>query len=74
MSTVRDLRDKPDEELREDLVNFREELFNLRFQSATEQIDNPGRIRFLRKNVARAITILRERELGTRGAASKEKK
>jgi large subunit ribosomal protein L29 len=71
--SVRDLRNKPDEELREDLGNFREELFNLRFQSATEQIDNPGRIRQLRKDIARVITILRERELGIRGAASKEK-
>jgi len=69
--SVRDLRNKPDEELREDLVNFREELFNLKFQSATEQIDNPGRIRWLRKSVAQVLTILRERELGTRGATSK---
>jgi large subunit ribosomal protein L29 len=73
-TSVRELRNKPDEELREDLANHREELFNLEFQSATEQIDNPARIRQLRRDVARVLTVLRERELGIRGAASKAKK
>jgi large subunit ribosomal protein L29 len=43
---------------------LKEELFNLRFQLATGQLDNPMRIREVRKDIARAKTILRERELG----------
>jgi len=43
---------------------FKEELFNLRFQLATGQLDNPVQIRELRKEIARAKTVLRERELG----------
>lgn len=44
--------------------SFKEELFNLRFQLATGQLDNPVQIRELRKEIARAKTVLRERELG----------
>lgn len=43
---------------------LKDELFNLRFQLATGQLDNPMRIREVRKDIARAKTILRERELG----------
>ncbi|RSL28708.1 50S ribosomal protein L29, partial [Salibacterium salarium] len=43
---------------------LKEELFNLRFQLATGQLDNPARIRNVRKDIARAKTVLRERELG----------
>jgi large subunit ribosomal protein L29 len=43
---------------------FKEELFNLRFQLATGQLDNPVQIRELRKEIARAKTVLHERELG----------
>lgn len=46
------------------ISGFKEELFNLRFQLATGQLDNPTRIRDVRKEIARAKTILRERELG----------
>jgi len=51
-------------ELEQKLTGFIEELFNLRFQVATGQLDNPNRIRDVRKDIARAKTILRERELG----------
>lgn len=51
-------------EIEQKLSSLKEELFNLRFQSATGQLDNPGRIRQVRKNIARAKTVLRERELG----------
>lgn len=51
-------------EIEQKLKSLKEELFNLRFQSATGQLDNPGRIRQVRKNIARAKTVLRERELG----------
>jgi ribosomal protein L29 len=51
-------------EIEQKVAGFKEELFNLRFQLATGQLDNPHRISELRKEIARAKTILRERELG----------
>lgn len=50
-------------ELQEQLEKDRQELFNLRFQSATQQLENPRRLREVRKNVARILTILSERGL-----------
>ena len=52
------------EELGRKLDDLKEELFNLRFQMVTAQLDNPMRIREVRRNIARVKTILRERELG----------
>ena len=49
-------------ELREQLERDRQELFNLRFQAATQQLDNPRRVREVRKNIARILTLLGERE------------
>ncbi|MBA4542349.1 MULTISPECIES: 50S ribosomal protein L29 [Thermoactinomyces] len=51
-------------EIEQKLAQYKEELFNLRFQSATGQLDNPARLRQVRKSIARCKTILRERELG----------
>lgn len=51
-------------ELEQKIAGFKEELFNLRFQLATGQLDNPTQIRNVRKEIARAKTVLRERELG----------
>ena len=51
-------------EIEQKIIGFKEELFNLRFQLATGQLDNPAQIRDIRKNIARASTVLRERELG----------
>lgn len=51
------------EEIKEKLEETKEELFNLRFQHATGQLDNYRRLRELRKDVARVKTLLREREL-----------
>ncbi|MFD0961951.1 50S ribosomal protein L29 [Paenibacillus chungangensis] len=51
-------------EIEHKISGFKEELFNLRFQLATGQLDNPTRIRDVRKEIARAKTVLRERELG----------
>ncbi|SEN60914.1 50S ribosomal protein L29 [Lihuaxuella thermophila] len=51
-------------EIEQKLAQYKEELFNLRFQSATGQLDNPARLRQVRKNIARCKTVLRERELG----------
>ncbi len=59
-----DFRNMTTAEIEQKISTFKEELFNLRFQIATGQLDNPMRIREVRKNIARAKTILRERELG----------
>lgn len=53
-----------DKELHEKLMDLKSELFNLRFQLATGQLDNPMRIKAVRKDIARIKTIMRERELG----------
>lgn len=58
-----ELRNLSDEELERRLAEAREELFNLRFQLVTGQLDNPMRIKQLRKDVARLLTVMREREL-----------
>jgi large subunit ribosomal protein L29 len=63
VAKIRELRDLGDEELLERLESDKEELFNLRFQLATGQLDNPMRIKQVRHEVARILTILREREL-----------
>ncbi len=57
------IRELTDEELIRRVSNYKEELFNLRFQIATGQLDNPMRIRDVRKNIARCKTILRQREI-----------
>jgi len=57
------LRNMPTVELQEQLDKDRQELFNLRFQSATQQLENTRRIRAVRRNVARILTILSERGL-----------
>lgn len=59
-----ELRNLTSAELEQKVAGFKDELFNLRFQLATGQLDNPHRISELRKEIARAKTILRERELG----------
>jgi large subunit ribosomal protein L29 len=51
-------------EIEQKISGFKEELFNLRFQLATGQLDNPTQIRNVRKEIARAKTVLHERELG----------
>lgn len=58
------LRDMTVSELEVQLRDLKEELFNLRFQHATAQLDNPLRIREVRKTIARVKTIMREKELG----------
>ena len=57
------LRDMTTRELQEQLEKDRQELFNLRFQSATQQLENTRRLRQVRRNVARILTILTERGL-----------
>ncbi len=64
MSKTKELRELTDEELDRRLHDTRQELFNLRFQSATGALDNHGRLRAVRKDIARIYTEMRERELG----------
>ena len=59
-----------DEKLVAELKKSKEELFNLRFQSATGQLESHGRLKAVRRDIARIYTILRERELGIRTAPS----
>jgi large subunit ribosomal protein L29 len=58
-----DLRDMTDTELREHLNTARRELFGLRFQHATRELDNTATLRNAKREVARALTVAREREL-----------
>lgn len=60
---VNDIREMTDVELEQKVKDFKEELFNLRFQIATGQLDNPMRIGEVRKSIARVKTIIREREI-----------
>ena len=62
--TSKELRGLDNERLVDELRKAKEELFNLRFQSATGQLDNHGRLRAVRKDIARIYTTMRERELG----------
>jgi large subunit ribosomal protein L29 len=63
-TTTSELRELHDDELETRLREAKEELFNLRFQMATGQLDNNRRLRTVRHDIARIYTILRERELG----------
>ncbi len=59
-----EMREQSDEELVSRLREAKAELFNLRVQAATGQLDNHGRLKVIRKDIARIYTIMRERELG----------
>jgi large subunit ribosomal protein L29 len=60
---AKELRDKSVVELNQSVVDLKTELFNLRFQLATGELDNPMRINKVKKDIARVKTVLREREL-----------
>jgi large subunit ribosomal protein L29 len=62
--TANELRTSTEEELGSKLAEAKEELFNLRFQGATGQLESHGRLRAVRKEIARIYTVMRERELG----------
>ena len=61
--SVTDLRELNIEELEVKLGEAKEELFNLRFQLATNQLDNTARIRDVKKDIARILTVMREQEI-----------
>jgi large subunit ribosomal protein L29 len=63
-SLTAQLRVSTEEELHAKLTEAKEELFNLRFQGATGQLESHGRLRAVRKEIARIYTVMRERELG----------
>ncbi len=61
---IQDIRDLSTQELEDKIKDLKEELFNLRFQNATNQLDNPMRIVSVKKDIARVKTVLKEKELG----------
>jgi len=63
MSTAAELRELPDDELRQKYDEGKDELFNLRFQIVTGQLDDPRRIKQVKREIARILTVLREREI-----------
>lgn len=58
---AQELRDKTPDQLRDELVTLKKEAFNLRFQQATGQLENPARLRSVKRDVARVNTILNEK-------------
>ncbi len=72
MATAAQLRNLTDVELLERLTETKRELFNLRFQHVTGQLDNPARINQVRKDVARILGVVREREIEAAEASESE--
>lgn len=71
-TTTSELRALTDDELVDRLREAKAELFNLRFQAATGQLESHGRLRAVRTDIARIYTIMRERELGITPALATE--
>jgi len=65
---IKELRELTDAELNKQLIDSKDELFKLRFQMATGQLDNPMKLREVRRRIAQVKTIIRERELGIKRA------
>ncbi|QUJ75687.1 50S ribosomal protein L29 [Sulfitobacter albidus] len=66
--SANELRDKTPDQLRDQLVTLKKEAFNLRFQQATGQLENPARLRAVKRDVARVKTILNEKAAGAANA------
>ena len=71
-TTAAELRTLDEDDLADKLREAKEELFNLRFQAATGQLESHGRLRAVKKDIARIYTVVRERELGIRSAPGTE--
>jgi large subunit ribosomal protein L29 len=71
-TAAHELDDLNDVDLESKLREAKEELFNLRFQAATGQLESHGRLRTVKKDIARIYTVVRERELGIRSAPGTE--
>jgi large subunit ribosomal protein L29 len=65
-TTAHELNDMTNVDLESNLREAKEELFNLRFQAATGQLESHGRLRTVKRDIARIYTVVRERELGIR--------
>jgi large subunit ribosomal protein L29 len=65
---ARDLRELTDDQLQEALAERRQELFNLRFQSATGALENPARLKLAKREIARILTVRSEREFAREGS------
>jgi large subunit ribosomal protein L29 len=59
---AKDIRERSDDELRKTLSDLEEQLFKLRFQKSTGQIENPIKIREVRKDIARVLTVINQRQ------------
>jgi large subunit ribosomal protein L29 len=62
-----EIRELSSDEIREQIAQVREELFRLKFRSATQQLESPALVRSLRRDLARMHTVLREREMASHG-------
>ena len=74
MATAHELDDLNNVDIESKLREAKEELFNLRFQAATGQLESHGRLRTVKKDIARIYTVVRERELGIRSAPGADEK
>jgi len=63
MMKINEIREKSTEELNKQLLDLKNELFNLRFQHAVNQLDNPQKIVETKKTIAKIMTVLREKEI-----------
>lgn len=70
--SIKNLNEKTNAEIEDFLKKSKEELFNLRFQNATGQLENASRIKAVKRDIARMYTVLRERELGITEAPVQE--
>ncbi|HHT44432.1 MAG TPA: 50S ribosomal protein L29 [Fastidiosipila sp.] len=62
-----ELRSKTREELDQELLELKDELFKLRFQHATNQLSNPQQLKYVKRNIARVLTVMREMEIAEKG-------
>lgn len=62
-----ELRSKTREELDQELLELKDELFKLRFQHATNQLSNPQQLKYVKRNIARVLTVKREMEIAEKG-------
>ena len=65
MAAIKDLKVKTDDQLQQDLADLKREQFNLRFQSATNQLEKPARVRVVRRTIARIRTLQNQRVVDT---------
>ena len=72
MSQMNEIRERPSDDLLRDVAQMEREIWELRFQEGSEKAGDPSKIRQLRRNVARMLTVLRQRELSASEASNDE--